>query len=84
MKTTILPPKPDDYDEGYRLPYTNEFILLSFEGHLKPFEAPPTKYGKRPSYAPGAPRAPGEKTRDTQRDPGFFEYWKSKLTILYG
>ena len=46
------------------MPYANELLLLSFEGHLKPFRPAPLKYGPRPSYAPGTheptepPRSP--------------------------
>lgn len=58
-RDTILPPPSSRPDEDFRMPYSNEFILLSFEGHLKPFAPAPLKYGKRPSYAPAA-HAPTE------------------------
>jgi hypothetical protein len=58
VKDTILPPPSSHPDEGFRLPYANEFILLSFEGHLKPFARGPLKYGEMPSYVPGALPAP--------------------------
>ena len=74
----MLPPKPAGFDEEYRFPYTNEFILLSFEGHHKPFEVVYELYGKRPSYVPAAPRAANEEER------GFFAFLRDKLTHLYG
>jgi hypothetical protein len=58
-RDTIIPPPSSHPDEGFRMPYANEFILLSFEGHLKPFRPAPLKYGERPSYAPtAAPESP--------------------------
>lgn len=62
MADTILPPPSSSPEEGFRMPYANELILLSFEGHLKPFRPAPLKYGPAPSYVPGAP-APTEPPR---------------------
>jgi hypothetical protein len=84
MPKTMLPPRPsaDDHLEGERFPYANQFIQLSFEGHLKPFELPPPKYGKRSSYTPAAPAAGDEP--EAHSGFGFLAYWRSKLTLLYG
>jgi hypothetical protein len=51
---TILPPPSTDYEDDFRVPYANEMLLLSFEGHHRPFEIDRAPRGKRPSYAPGA------------------------------
>lgn len=84
MPRTMLPPRPSprDSEEGERIPYANHFILLSFEGHLKPFEPGEPPYGSRSSYTPAAPVAVGEKP-EAQLGFGFFRYWRSKLTLFY-
>jgi len=54
-RETILPPPSEDFEVNFKIPYTNEFILLSFEGHLKEFAKPEPRYGTRSSYVPGPP-----------------------------
>lgn len=76
MRETILPGKPEVAEEGEKAPYPSEFILLSFEGHHKPFEVVYELYGKRPSYAPPAFPAGDEA--------GVLNRLKTKLTLLCG
>lgn len=83
MSKTILPPRRDPKEsDGERVPYANHFILLSFEGHLRPFDAEPPPYGNRPSYTPAATQAVGGKP-EAQLGFGFLHYWRSKLTLFY-
>ena len=73
MSATLLPPKPVSFSEGYRFPYINEFILLSFEGHHKPFEV----VYEQDSGCRMTPRTSGKSER------GFFAFLKDKITSLY-
>jgi hypothetical protein len=74
-RTTIVPGKPECADRAYQFPYTNEFILLSFEGHHKPFTVVYELEGESPSYVPAADRA-------EDMEHGFLAFLK-KLTHRY-
>jgi len=72
-RKTIVPYSPAVFEQEYRFPYTNEFILLSFEGHHKPFEV----VYEQDSGCRMTPQTSGKSER------GFFTFLRNKITSLY-